>query len=222
MLALRLQQVNRQTNERLANNYWDHGREALRQGNKLNYLHYSSQALLVAPNESIRKSPAQDIGHAEDYTTLKNIFSHDGAVSASFSKDESRILTWSDDGTARLWDAATGTQLATSLKHDGRVQGAVFSKDESRILTWSGDGAAKLWHISGDLDFPYRLYALQVQALTGTAFDPVTGRITALPKADWEAIRAEYIEMAQKHAKNCRYPKENVYLRHFSKEAARE
>ena len=26
-------------------------------------------------------------------------------------REEKRILTWSDDGTARLWDAATGQEL---------------------------------------------------------------------------------------------------------------
>jgi WD40 repeat protein len=27
---------------------------------------------------------------------------------AQFSRDDSRILAWSNDGTARLWDALTG------------------------------------------------------------------------------------------------------------------
>ena len=27
------------------------------------------------------------------------------------SRDESRILSWSDDNTLRLWDAATGKQI---------------------------------------------------------------------------------------------------------------
>jgi hypothetical protein len=71
---------------------------------------------------------------------------HEGVVSgAVFSKDESRILTWSRDGTARLWNAATGTQIGPPLKHDGWVYGAVFSQDESRILTWS-DTTARLWN----------------------------------------------------------------------------
>ena len=37
---------------------------------------------------------------------------HEESVSgAVFSRDESRLLTWSDDGTARLWDAASGQEL---------------------------------------------------------------------------------------------------------------
>ena len=49
---------------------------------------------------------------------------HDDSVSgAVFSKDETRILTWSDDKTARLWNAATGAQIGPALTHDGEVSG---------------------------------------------------------------------------------------------------
>ena len=44
---------------------------------------------------------------------------HEQAVlGAAFSRDESRILTWSEDGTARLWDAATGKEVVAALRHD--------------------------------------------------------------------------------------------------------
>ena len=71
---------------------------------------------------------------------------HQGGVrGAQFSRDESHILTWSIDKTARLWDAHTGKQLGASLEHQGAVLGAQFSRDESRILTWSEDKTARLW-----------------------------------------------------------------------------
>jgi WD40 repeat protein len=62
-----------------------------------------------------------------------------------FNKDESRILTWSWDGTARLWQADTSELLIPALRHEGAVRGAMFSKDESWILTWSNDNTARLW-----------------------------------------------------------------------------
>ncbi|MDM8523359.1 hypothetical protein QUF80_08305, partial [Desulfococcaceae bacterium HSG8] len=72
--------------------------------------------------------------------------SEDGG--ALFSKDESRILTWSRDGTARVWNASDGKPLTEPMKHESYVNGAVFSKDESRILTWSADGTTRLWNAS--------------------------------------------------------------------------
>jgi WD40 repeat protein len=66
---------------------------------------------------------------------------------AVFSKDERRILTWSEDNTARLWDAATGARIGPPLTHNSAVSGAVFSKDEHRILTWGLDNTARLWDV---------------------------------------------------------------------------
>ena len=42
----------------------------------------------------------------------------DGVTSAQFSPDGTRIVTASDDKTARVWDAATGKSLATLAGHE--------------------------------------------------------------------------------------------------------
>ena len=57
---------------------------------------------------------------------------------AVFNRDESRILTWSEDGTAWLWAVGQNEPIQT-FKHEESVNGAVFNRDESRILTWTGD-----------------------------------------------------------------------------------
>src|SRR5262249_19505385 len=61
------------------------------------------------------------------------------------TKDERRILSWSEDNTLRLWDAATGQQIGPAVQHDGYVSGAVLTKDERRILSWSLDKTLRLW-----------------------------------------------------------------------------
>ncbi|MDD3354628.1 TIR domain-containing protein [Zoogloea sp.] len=66
-------------------------------------------------------------------------------VGAIFSADQRRILTWSEDGTARQWDVTTGEQIGPELKHDDGVLKAIFSADQRHILTWSGDGTARKW-----------------------------------------------------------------------------
>jgi hypothetical protein len=71
---------------------------------------------------------------------------HDGAVSsAAFSPDGSRIVTASDDNTARIWDAATVKEIAVLRDHDGPVTSAAFSPDGSHIVTASWDNTARIW-----------------------------------------------------------------------------
>jgi WD40 repeat protein len=55
-----------------------------------------------------------------------------------------RILTASNDGTARLWDRG-GKPLATLQGHTGFVTSAVFAPDGGRVLTASGDNTTRLW-----------------------------------------------------------------------------
>ena len=78
---------------------------------------------------------------------------HDSVVlGAVLSADDRRVLTWSEDNTARLWDTHTGKPLSEPLRHQGTVLGAVLGKtDESYVLTWSADFTARLWNAESGL-----------------------------------------------------------------------
>jgi WD40 repeat protein len=66
--------------------------------------------------------------------------------------DESRILTASSDGTARVWDAETGDEIFTLSGHTDAVNQAAWSGDDGRILTASSDGPVRQWYARmGDL-----------------------------------------------------------------------
>ena len=65
--------------------------------------------------------------------------------SAAFSPDGRRIVTASNDKTARIWDAATARQLAVLSGHDHPVRTAAFSPDGRRIVTASADQTARIW-----------------------------------------------------------------------------
>ena len=78
---------------------------------------------------------------------LQQSLVHDGPVQGSlFNEDHSRVLTWSDDKTAKLWDVTKGELLQT-FQHDAGVTGALFGGDESSIVTWCGD-TANLWDVA--------------------------------------------------------------------------
>ena len=67
-----------------------------------------------------------------------------GVTSAVFSPNGARVLT-SSDNTARIWDAASGQELAVLRGHEGSVTSAVFSSDGARVITASYDNTARIW-----------------------------------------------------------------------------
>jgi WD40 repeat protein len=65
--------------------------------------------------------------------------------SGVFSPDGRRVLTTSDDGTAKLWNPATGACVYPFAGHTYWLRSGVFSPDGRRVLTVSADGTARLW-----------------------------------------------------------------------------
>lgn len=71
---------------------------------------------------------------------------HKGEVtSATFSPDGTRILTTSEDRTARLWDARTGQPLGAPMVHEHSVVSGAFSPDGARVITGAYNGSARIW-----------------------------------------------------------------------------
>ena len=71
---------------------------------------------------------------------------HEGMViAASFSPDGRRIVTASEDKTARVWDAESGKPVGEPMRHEGAVHAASFSPDGRRIVTASYDKTARVW-----------------------------------------------------------------------------
>jgi WD40 repeat protein len=70
-----------------------------------------------------------------------------GVNSASFSPDGKRIVTASNDKTAKVWDVSG--RILVELKHQNVVNSASFSPDGKRIVTASNDKTAKVWDVSG-------------------------------------------------------------------------
>jgi WD40 repeat protein len=61
-----------------------------------------------------------------------------------FSADDRFLVSTSDDSTARIWDVATGTQIAVATTSASRLSGAAFSSGGGSLLLFTPDGAL-LW-----------------------------------------------------------------------------
>jgi WD40 repeat protein len=72
----------------------------------------------------------------------------DGVWTASYSADGQRIVTASDDTTARLWEAESGNEIALLKGHADRVHSAAFSPEGDRVVTASSDNTARIWDVT--------------------------------------------------------------------------
>ena len=59
------------------------------------------------------------------------------SVAVAFSPDGARVATGSGDGSARVFDAATGAEISR-LDHERAVYAVAFSPDGTRVATGSG------------------------------------------------------------------------------------
>jgi WD40 repeat protein/tRNA A-37 threonylcarbamoyl transferase component Bud32 len=70
------------------------------------------------------------------------------AQAVAFSPDGTRLAAGCDDGSARVWDAATGQELPALHGHRGPVHAVAFSPDGRYLATASQDGAVWVWDAS--------------------------------------------------------------------------
>lgn len=109
---------------------------------------------------------------------------HRGVARAVFSPDGTRVLTASRDGTARVWDAATGEPISPALRHAAEVGDAVFSPDGLHAVTASDDHTVRLWSLPATA-WPVADLEVLARALSGSRLDP-TGNTEALDPDDWQ------------------------------------
>jgi WD40 repeat protein len=81
-----------------------------------------------------------------------------------------RLATGAEDGTTRIWEAATGRELLALSSEGAPVAAIAFSPDGARLGTANFDGKARLWDAhSGQ---PLLTLSGHTDGVTGLAFSP--------------------------------------------------
>jgi WD40 repeat protein len=137
-------------------------------------------SLLIAPGWSTPEMSgleAKLAGAAQLSPLLRELRGHGGPVySAAFSPDGASIVTASQDGITRVWDAANGNILRELKGRGGAsVRRATFSSEGARIVTASTDGITRVWDTaSGEVLRELKRHGGPV---VGAAFSPDGERI---------------------------------------------
>jgi WD40 repeat protein len=123
-----------------------------------------------------------DVNTGEEAFALAgpNCCAHPSSRGVSWSPD-GRLIAAGSEGTARVWDAETGTVRYTLLGHSGFVLSVAWSPDSSRLVTGGSDGTAKVWEIGPEgVRERWSLSAQESRSgIVGVAFSPDGSRVMA-------------------------------------------
>ena len=128
-----------------------------------------------------------------DVARLRALFGHSGSVlSVAWSSDGTRLATASTDGSARVWDTATGHTLLDLTGHTSNVWSVAWSPDGTRLATASDDGSARMWDTATGQPIGPRIVLLPSREVA--VFDAVTNELTGATDGAWRWLGWNVIE----------------------------
>jgi WD40 repeat protein len=197
-----LEAIRRQRDETgrlLAMSYEERGRQLLLDGRPMAALPYLHAAREVADARGIHAptpSLAMLFGEAARVLPVAVLVHGDRIDRAALSPDGTLAVTTGRDGSARIWDAATG-EIVLALPHDAPLLDARFSPDGSQLATADENGAVRIWTLASGTPTVELRHAAKVHILafrrdgravltaswdrSARVWDAVTGRAITPP-----------------------------------------
>ena len=135
-------------------------KDLLRESSKVDFMTATQQKDPATKLAYLTRAVRNDPGNQVASITLEQLITRQSAfpraplfsfrpdaslITASFSPDGRWVVTASDDGTARVWEVASGKAPGQPLRHNGAIKSVAFSPDGKRVVTASADGTARVW-----------------------------------------------------------------------------
>ncbi|HVS39394.1 MAG TPA: hypothetical protein VMS17_27805, partial [Gemmataceae bacterium] len=94
----------------------------------------------------------------------RNLTGHKDIVAGCGFTADGRLLSWSHDGTLRLWDAVSGREVGVLRGHEDRVTAAAPSPDGRWAVSGGRDGVVHLWDLASMASVAYVQGTAEVRA----------------------------------------------------------
>jgi WD40 repeat protein len=99
---------------------------------------------------------------------------------SAFSPASNVLAVASDENSVKLFDAASGTVLATLKGHRWGVRSLAYSQDGTRLATGGGDGTVKIWDMTSFRELLTLRPRGHVEPIYSVAFSPDGRRLATL------------------------------------------
>ena len=113
-------------------------------------------SVLVWGNEQVATPTIRGNGWS---ASILDLLHNRPVVSAAYNPETNHVQTFTEDGTAHLWDVET-QDIITSYQFLNLARGAVFNADETLIAAWAIDGRAILFETEtrSRTELPHRTF----------------------------------------------------------------